>query len=70
MDDRRADVPAGQRRRLVARGTDLLIPLRVVERAGQVGGQARFGEQRLGEGAAARSPAVSSAAPGSRRSRC
>ena len=53
VDDRRADVLAGQRQRLVAFRADLLVPLRVVQRVGQVGRQARAGEQRLDELAAA-----------------
>jgi hypothetical protein len=53
LDDRRADVLAGQGECLVALGADLVIPPRVVERVRQSGGQTRPGQQRLDEGPAA-----------------
>jgi hypothetical protein len=64
VEDRRPDILAGQRQRLVALGADLRIPRRVVERVRQAGRQA----SRRGSGPAnARLPrvaAVSAAAPG------
>jgi hypothetical protein len=53
VEGRRADVPAGQRQRLVPLGPDLVVPARVVERVSQVGGQARLSEQWLDERPAA-----------------
>jgi len=53
LDDRGADVPAGQCQRLVALGADLIVPPGVIHGAGQVGGQARLGEQGLDEAPAA-----------------
>ena len=53
LDDRRADIPAGQRQRFIALGADLLVPPRVIQRVRQPGGQAGPGEQRLDEGPAA-----------------
>jgi hypothetical protein len=53
MDDRGPDVPAGLRQRLFSLGSYLLVPPRVVQRAGEAGGQADPDEQRLGKGTAA-----------------
>jgi hypothetical protein len=64
VNDRRADVLAGQCQCLVALGPYLLVPPRVVEGVRQAGGQTCPGEQRLDEGAAALMAGVSSAAPG------
>ena len=47
MDDRRADVLAGERERLIRLGADLGVERGVVRRVSQLEGQPRFGQDRF-----------------------
>lgn len=64
MDDRRADVPAGQRQCLVALGAYLLVPPRVVEGVRQAGGRPAAASSGSTKARLPLVTGVSSAAPG------
>jgi hypothetical protein len=63
MDDRRANVPAGQCQRLLALGANLLVPPRVVQRVRQAGRPARVTSGST-DARLPRAAGASSAAPG------